>query len=188
MTISAPPPLEISVEDFEAVEAEMPETVQAEFVNGRIIVVPAPDGDHSEVAGIVARQIFSRDASLWLFEERGLHIPSYRATRARADGAVAPIGYFRGQKSWADPSGVLLVLEVTSGSEQDAEVDRVEKRDAYAQAELPVYLLVDRHKAEVVVHWEPKQGRYLHESRAAFGAPLPLPEPFGFDLDTTELA
>lgn len=83
---------------------------------------------------------------------------------------------------------MLLVVEVTSGREVDAEVDRVDKRDAYAQAALPVYLLIDRHRGEAVVHWDPEGGRYRHASRAAFGAKLALPEPFGFDLDTSELA
>ncbi|MER6999849.1 Uma2 family endonuclease [Streptomyces sp. NPDC000410] len=123
-----------------------------------------------------------------MYQERGLAVPAYRAGRARVDGAVAPVGNFRGQPSWSDASGVLMVIEVTSGSEQDAEVDRVEKRDAYAQAAMPVHLLIDRHRGEVVVHWEPQGSRYQHEARAVFGAKLPLPEPFGFDLDTSDLA
>ncbi|MFD9485581.1 Uma2 family endonuclease [Streptomyces sp. NPDC059991] len=81
-----------------------------------------------------------------------------------------------------------MVVEVTSGRESDAEVDRVDKRDAYAQAALPVYLLVDRHRGEVVVHWDPQNGHYRHESTATFGAELALPAPFSFDLDTSELA
>ncbi|MFF1476138.1 hypothetical protein ACFVYD_00840 [Streptomyces sp. NPDC058301] len=51
-----------------------------------------------------------------------------------------------------------------------------------------MYLLVDRHRGEVVVHWDPEGGKYRHASTAAFGAKLALPAPFGFDLDTSELA
>lgn len=125
---------------------------------------------------------------VWLYPKRGLAVGGYRDGRARADGAVAPRGYFRGQKSWADTSGVLLALEVTSGAAAEAEVDRVEKRDADAAPGIPVYLLVHRRRQEVVVHWGPAGGRYTHQASAVFGEKLLLPEPFGFELDTTELA
>lgn len=179
---------EMTLEEFEAFDAAAPEGYHVELINGRLLVTPAPDGDHSEAARVIARQIIAERPDLWLYEERGLAVPAYRAGRIRADGAVARDGYFKGQPSWADPSGVRLVLEVTSGREQDADVDRVDKRDAYAQAGLPVYLLVDRHRGEVAVHWEPEGGRYLHVAKAAFGTKLALPKPFGFDLDTSELA
>ena len=179
---------EVTLEEFEAFDAAAPEGFHIELINGRVLLTPAPDGDHSEASRVVARQVIRERPDLWLYEERGLAIPGYRAGRARADGAIAPDGYFRGQPAWSDPAGVLMVVEVTSGLEQDAEVDRVDRRDAYAQAGLPVYLLVDRHRGEAVVHWDPEGGSYRHSARAAFGAALALPEPFGFDLDTSELA
>lgn len=178
----------VSVSDFEEIDRALPDGLTAELINGRIIVAPAPDGDHDEDIASVARQIYASRPDLWLFPERGLAVSAYRDGRARVDGAVAPRGYFRGQKSWADPPGVVLVLEVTSGREADAEVDRVEKRDAYAESGIPVYLLVDRHRRQAVVHWAPTAGRYTHESSVAYGEKLALPEPFGFDLDTSELA
>ncbi|GGT27858.1 Uma2 family endonuclease [Streptomyces purpureus] len=179
---------EVTLDEFDALEAAAPENLHVELINGRILVTPAPDGDHDENVMSVADQLRAREPQLRVYQERGLAVPSYRAGRARVDGAVAPVGYFRGQPSWADSSGVLMVIEVTSGREADADVDRIEKRDAYAQAALPVYLLIDRHRGEAIVHWDPEGGRYLHECRAAFGAKLELPEPFGFALDTTELA
>ncbi|WP_019056668.1 Uma2 family endonuclease [Streptomyces prunicolor] len=179
---------EVTLEEFEALEAAAPESLHIELINGRVTVTPAPDGDHDENVMSIGDQVRVHDPGLRMYQERGLAIPAYRAGRARVDGAVAPLGNFRGQPSWADTSAVLLVVEVTSGSEKDADADRVEKRDAYAQAALPVYLLVDRHRGEVVVHWEPKGGRYQHSQKAVFGAKLGLPEPFGFDLDTSDLA
>lgn len=179
---------EVPLDEFEALAAAAPEGLHVELINGRVIVTLAPDGDHDENVMFVGDRIRARFPELRMYQERGLAVPAYRVGRARVDGAVAPAGYFRGQPSWSDASGVLMILEVTSGREDDAEVDRTEKRDAYAQAGLPVYLLIDRHRGEAVVHWEPEGGRYLHESRTVFGSKLPLPEPFGFDLDTSELA
>ncbi|MBC2904985.1 Uma2 family endonuclease [Streptomyces cupreus] len=185
MTISQ---TEVTLEEFEAFDAVAPEGLHVELINGRVLVTPAPDGDHDENVMAIGDQVRAYDPELRMYQERGLVVPAYRAGRARVDGAVAPVGYFRGQPSWADPVGVLLVVEVTSGSQKDADIDRVDKRDAYAQAALPVYLLVDRHRGEVVVHWDPEGGRYQHSEKAVFGAKLRLPDPFGFDLDTSDLA
>ncbi|MDI3404401.1 Uma2 family endonuclease [Streptomyces cavernicola] len=182
------PQAEVTLDEFEVMDAAAPESLYVELIDGRLLITPTPDGDHGECLRSVADQVRARHFALHLYQARGLAVPARRAGRARVDGAVAPVGYFRGQPSWSDPSGVLLVAEVTSGREQDAEVDRVDKRDAYAQAGLPIYLLVDRHRGEVVVHWDPEGGRYRHKSEAVFGAKLALPEPFDFDLDTTELA
>jgi Uma2 family endonuclease len=177
----------VSIQAFEELDNALPEGFTAELIGGRLIVAPAPDGDHDEDVIYVARQIHARLPEVQLYQERGLAVDTYRDGRARADGVVAPLRYFRGQKSWADASGVLLVVEVTSGAEADAEIDRVEKRDAYAASSIPVYLLIDRHRGEAVVHWGPANGRYTHRASAVFGEKLSLPEPFGFELDTSEL-
>lgn len=184
MTIVQPT---VSIEEFDSLVDALPEGFTAELINGRIIVSPPPDGDHNENVVYIARQIHASTDGLQLSQEPGLAIDSYRGGRARPDGVVAPFGYFRGQPSWAEPSGVLLVLEVTSGREVDAEVDRTEKRDAYANTEIPVYLLLDRHRRQVVVHWAPSGGQYTHQSSVVFGEKLSLPAPLDFELDTAEL-
>src|SRR5699024_3432002 len=112
MTILEPT---VSVDEFDALDDALPEGFTAELVNGRIIVVPAPEGDHNENVAVVTRQIFAARPKLWMYSEAGLAVGAYREGRARPDGVVAATGYFRGQPAWADPSGVLLVLEVTSG-------------------------------------------------------------------------
>jgi Uma2 family endonuclease len=142
----------VSIDAFEELDNALPEGFTAELINRRIVVSPAPDGDHDEDVIYVADQIHTRLPEAQLYQDRGLAVGTFRDGRARADGVVAPRRYFRGQPSWADASGVLLVVEVTSGAEVDAEVDRVEKRDAYAASSIPVYLLVDRHRGEAVVH------------------------------------
>ncbi|MEV0030275.1 Uma2 family endonuclease [Nocardia sp. NPDC050793] len=177
---------DVSLAEFEVLERASSEEVSIELINGRIYVVPVPDGEHDEFAAEIRNQILRGSTGLEFFHERGLRVPAYREGRARADGAVAPRGYFRAEPSWADPSGVLLILEITSGRDRDAEIDRVEKRDSYAQAMIPAYLLVDRHYGEVTVFWAPGEGRYTQQATAKFGAPLHLPAPFGFELDTAE--
>ncbi|WP_228791453.1 Uma2 family endonuclease [Nocardia puris] len=176
---------DVSLAEFEVLERASTEEVSLELINGRIYVVPVPDGEHDEFAATIRNQVLSGSEAEF-FHGRGLRIPAYREGRSRVDGAVARRGYFRGEPSWADPSGVQMIVEITSGRDRDAEVDRVEKRDAYAQAAIPVYLLVDRHRGEVTVFWEPSNGAYAQLATAKFGARLALPDPFGFELDTAE--
>ncbi|WP_433579286.1 Uma2 family endonuclease [Nocardia brasiliensis] len=177
---------DVTLAEFEVLERASSEEVDVELINGRIYVVPVPDGEHDEYAGTIGDQIRDHCPDLRLRHERGLRIPAYREGRARVDGAVVPLGYFRNQPPWSDPAGVLMILEITSGRPRDADVDRIEKRDAYAQASIPAYLLVDRHHAEVTIYWEPVEGAYQHVSTAKFGSALRLPPPFDFDLETSE--
>ncbi|MFF7246593.1 Uma2 family endonuclease [Embleya sp. NPDC008237] len=84
-------------------------------------------------------------------------------------------------------SGVWMFVEVTSDSTR--RVDLREKPNEYARAGVPVMLIVDRQKHEVIVHFEPVDGRYTFTERVRAGAPVRLPEPFeatiesGFLLD-----
>ncbi|WP_223885850.1 Uma2 family endonuclease [Nocardia colli] len=177
---------DVTLAEFEVLERASSEEVDVELINGSIYVVPVPDGDHVEFTSIVGDQIRDHCPEWRLFSEVGVRIPAYRESRARVDGAIAPRGYFRDQPSWSDPAGILMIVEITSGRERDAGVDRVEKRDAYAQADLPAYLLIDRHRADMTVYWEPADGEYRHTATVKFGAALRLPKPFEFDLDTSE--
>ena len=74
-----------------------------------------------------------------------------------------------------------LVAEVTSSR---PEQDRIAKRHCYARAQIPLYLLVDREKSQVIIFSSPQRDEYTEVHLAPFGQPLALPEPFGFELDT----
>jgi Uma2 family endonuclease len=104
-------------------------------------------------------------------------VEGYRNGRALPDGALAPVGYFAGQGDWADPDGVLMTVEVTSYDSDTHDRDRVEKPRGYAEAGVPVYLLIDREHASVVVHSKPDPE----------GDKVTLPEPVGITLDTNQL-
>ncbi|MGW0471259.1 hypothetical protein [Streptomyces coeruleorubidus] len=59
-------------------------------------------------------------------------------------------------------------------------------RRCYARGGIPFYLLVDRDRSSTTLFSEPEKGDYRRLGTAAFGRPLTLPEPFAFDLDTTD--
>ncbi|MFE9405947.1 Uma2 family endonuclease [Streptomyces sp. NPDC006530] len=187
MTPSTAEHPQMSVEDFEDLARHAPETVTLEFINGKLEVKPVPDGDHVTIFMWLLRQCMQARPDLDLHPEQGLKVGTYRNGRARPDGALGPVGHFAGQGEWADPAGVLMVVEVTSHDSGTDRRDRVEKRDGYAEAGLPVYLLIDRDADAVVVHSAPRDGRYAEITAYAYGATVTLPAPLGITLETEGL-
>ena len=70
-----------------------------------------------------------------------------------------------------DSTDLLLVVEVVSPSSRQE--DWVVKRDEYAAAGIPAYLVVDRHRGEVGFFTRPVEGRYA-ETRVAAAVEVPL--------------
>ncbi|MFF3862299.1 Uma2 family endonuclease [Streptomyces sp. NPDC002209] len=178
---------QMTVEEFEQIALAAPETVTLEFIQGKLEVKPVPDGDHDEIIMWVVQQCMQQRPGLGLYRERGLEVERYRAGRARVDGALAPIGTFAGAGEWADPAGVLMVLEVTSHDSNTDRRDRREKRDGYAAAGIPVYLLIDRQSCTVTVHSDPSGGSYRENPSFPYGETVKIPDPVDITLDTEAL-
>lgn len=180
----------ILVEQFEAIArgvAREAEGVHLEMISGKLGVKPVPDGIHDTIVSWLSRICIQARPDLWFYAERGLAVETYRAGRAKADGLLTEGPSFLDDKDWADPAPVLLVIEVTSADADTNQRDRVEKPRAYAESDIPVYLLIDRDSHEVVVHSDPDGTRYETVSRRPFGKPVLLPEPVGITLDTEPL-
>ncbi|WP_374225313.1 Uma2 family endonuclease [Streptomyces sp. AC602_WCS936] len=97
-----------------------------------------------------------------------------------------PEAHFAGHGAWADLAGALMVVEVSS---YDPDVDRRnrhEKPAAYGEAEIPLYLLIDRDTRTLTVHSSPDRalGGYRNARVTKFGETLALPDPVGIELDT----
>jgi Uma2 family endonuclease len=186
MTVMAERTSQMQVEEFEEIASKAPETVMLEFIDGRLGVKSMPDGDHDTITMWLLRQCIQARPDLDLHPGRGLRVGPYRKGRARADGALAPVAHFAGQGEWADPSGVLMVVEVTSYDEDPDRRDRCEKPSAYAAVGIPVCLLIDRDSGTVVVHSGPDEegARYRDVHTSRFGEKMKLPEPVGIELDT----
>ncbi|MFE0174126.1 Uma2 family endonuclease [Streptomyces sp. NPDC059002] len=188
MTPSTEERPQMSVEDFEEIERHAPETVRLEFINGRLEVKAMPDGNHGEIFMWLMRQCMQQRPDLNLMPERGLKVEKYRKGRARTDGALAPRGHFKGHGEWsATDSGVLMAVEITSHDADTDRRDRVDKPLGYAEAGIPVYLLIDRDSSTLTVYSEPKGGTYQQQPSYPYGATVALPDPVGIALDTEEL-
>ncbi|MER7465708.1 Uma2 family endonuclease [Streptomyces sp. NPDC097981] len=178
---------QMTLDDFEALERGAPETVTLEFIAGKLEVKPVPDGDHAEIAMWLLLQCMQRRPDLALYPEQGLAVEQYRAGRARPDGSLAPRGSFAGKGEWADPSEVLMVVEVTSHDSDTDLRDRPEKKDGYAAAGIPVFLLIDRDRHTLTIYSEPEGGTYLLDPAFAHGTTVEIPDPVGITLDTEPL-
>ncbi|MGW7239865.1 Uma2 family endonuclease [Streptomyces sp. NPDC054804] len=182
---------QMSVDVFDRI-AEFAErvddTVRLEFIDGRLGVKKVTNGEYGSIIMWLIRQCMQARPELDLNPTQGLKVEAYRRGRARPDGALAPVGHFAGQGDWAETRGVLMVVEVTSYDSDTHNRDRVEKPRAYAEAGIPVYLLIDRDNLSVLVHSnpDPEDGyRDIHVVR--LGGMVTLPDPVGIELDTEEL-
>ncbi|MET7514615.1 Uma2 family endonuclease [Streptomyces sp. NPDC005480] len=180
----------LSQEDFEELARHAIRTNEAlrlEFIDGKLGVKAVPDGDHARIIAWLSRLCIQANADWWLYPEQGLRVETYRKGNARPDGILVPIDAFVGQGEWSTTDGVLMVVEVTSRDADTDRRDRVEKPRAYAESEIPVYLLIDRDSCEVKVHSQPDGVRYEQVVTVPFGKTVALPDPVGIDLDTEPL-
>lgn len=180
----------MTTEEFEElarVAGRIAEGVRLEFINGQLGAKAMPDGDHARIIQWLIRIFVIARPELFLTPEQGLRVERYRKGRARPDGVLAGADSFVGQGEWADPTPVLMVVEVTSDDQDTERRDRQEKPGAYAATGIPIYLLIDRDSCEVTVHSDPNEARYRRVLTVPFGAAISLPTPVGIELDTTPL-
>jgi hypothetical protein len=81
----------------------------------------------------------------------------------------------------------MLVAEITSQS--NANHDRIFKVHGYAQAGVPLYLLLDAWRdgrPTATLYGKPESATYRLLDCVEYGVKLTLPEPFGLTIDTAE--
>jgi Uma2 family endonuclease len=178
---------EVLLEGFLALDT--PEGFRAELIEGEIVVTPPPDGDHEDYISLIVSQVIRKSRTDMQFSgNKGLKLKSGGAcpkNHAIPDGTFAPghLRLFRGADSWMPCEGVAMVAEVTSTKPQ---TDREAKRRCYARGGIPLYLLIDRDDSSLTLFSDPEKDDYRQHCTLPFGKSLALPEPFAFDLDTTD--
>ncbi|MFD3620834.1 Uma2 family endonuclease [Streptomyces sp. NPDC058676] len=177
------------------VDLDTPEGLRAELIEGELVVTLVPDGHHEHCISRTARQVYRRSpADMEFSANKGLLLPSVDGCppdHVIPDGTFAPkeLELYRGADPWMPGEGVAMVLEVTSPRPQTGrspQTDRETKRRCYARGGIPLYLLVDREASWTTLFGDPASGDYREIRAAAFGKPLTLPDPFAFDLDTSD--
>jgi Uma2 family endonuclease len=178
--------MEASVEAaFDAFDAAAPEGWRVELIEGKIHVVHPANGEHEEIVSEVTGQVRDHRKDYGRYTGIGLHVPDASATgQVVPDLVIAPKGSFADDQRYHDPAPVVLVGEVTS--ESTADNDRGPKLRGYARAGIPCYLLIDREAGTVIVYSEPSEDRYTRAAEIEISKTVALPEPLGFDLDTSQ--
>ncbi|GAA1160809.1 hypothetical protein GCM10009654_16460 [Streptomyces hebeiensis] len=166
-------------------ETEAPKGCKVEIIEGIVTVSPPPSCDHSFAASRVERRLFAvipEDWHVFQMQEAavpshgGLFIPDLMVVAEEdrpAPGALFPA------------SRAKLVVEVTSP--RNARHDRVAKRHGYAQAGVPLYLLLDpwhSGRPTATLYGDPQGGTYRVLESVEYGDKLTLPAPFDLTLDT----
>jgi Uma2 family endonuclease len=171
------------------VELDTPEGFRAELIEGEFILTSLPDGHHEHCISRIVNQLHRRsEPDLQFSGNKGLKLgrrDGHPQDHVIPDGTIVARAprLFRGAPPWMPCEGVTMVLEVTFTR---PEIDRVVKRRCYARGGIPFYLLVDRDTSSTTLFTEPENDDYLRFTTVAFGRPIALPNPFAFDLDTTD--
>lgn len=161
---------------------------RVELIDGQLVVSPTASRWHSTVIDKLI------DALIDVKRERGwvihtnltVHIPPTRE-RLIPDLMIAPPdapGY--GDDELLAP-GILLAAEVVSPSSQRQ--DRTTKPRAYAQGQVPLYLLIDpvAEPAALTLFSHPSAGRYRRRQSCGGSGALWLPEPFAISIEGKQL-
>lgn len=165
---------------------DTPPGIDAELVEGEIVMTPLRSGNHAHVVSLIAAQVTRESVvEMMVSWRKGLAVPSRGkcpASHVIPSLTVVPkdTRIFRDAPPWMPCEGVEMVVETTS-SHPDRE--RFTRRFCYALGRIPIYLLIDRERMRVSLFTNPKNGDYDELSRP-FGEHIPLPAPFGFDLET----
>lgn len=164
---------------------------RVEIIGGVITVAPPPDGPHARALTKLMRPFIAAgldDGDSAVLQGIGLWLPAGPEDYAIPDLALvdADLDEHRLENNCYDPAVFRLVLEVTSSNYKS---DLRHKVAAYAEAKIPVYVILDRKHSRVHVLTEPVGGSYDRHEVYAPGQEAPLPGSIGAEvvLDVAEL-
>jgi Uma2 family endonuclease len=158
---------------------------RVEILQGRLIVTPPPDGSHAlSLSWLVVAfdGAGARKAGLRYVQGIGLWLPALPDDYAIPDFSVVDEDFRDAlvQKNCYAPNVFRLVMEVTSSNWSD---DLGPKVESYAEADIPVYIVVDRKHDEVLLYQDPVDGKYDAPQRFKRGQSVPVPDSVGVGLD-----
>ena len=164
---------------------------RVEIIGGILTVTPPPDASHARaltklMAPFVAAGL--DDGETDVLQGIGLWLPDGPEDYAIPDLSVvdADIDDHLIDFNCYDPVAFRLVLEVTSSNYNN---DLRAKAVAYAQARIPVYVIVNRKHQRVHVLTDPVEGGYTSHRTHAAGELATLPDTLGakVTLDVDQL-
>lgn len=154
---------------------------RVEILEGNIIVAPPADGPHADALTTLMLPFLTaglHDGESKVLQGIGLWLTTGPADYAVPDLAVIDGDYAEHEieNNCYDPVCFRLVVEVTSSNHSN---DLKTKVRAYAQAKIPVYLVVDRKNVRVHLLTDPDGDDYGSHTLYAAGQQLTLPDSIG---------
>lgn len=154
---------------------------RVEIIGGNLLVTPAPDVPHARALTKLMRPFIAAgldDGESEVLQGIGLWLPTDTEDYAIPDLAVveADVDDHLIENNAYDPVCFRLVLEVTSGNWKN---DLKTKVSAYAEAKVPVYLIVDRKHLRLHVLTDPAGDEYASHRVHAPGEVVALPDSIG---------
>lgn len=157
---------------------------RVEIIQGRITVTPPPDGEHALTLLWVTEEYGrqARTAGLRAPSGIGVWLPSGPQDYAIPDLSIVDADFrdARVEKNCFAPHVFRMVLEVTSSNWAD---DLGPKVECYAQAGIPIYLVVDRRHDEVLLYADPREGAYRTRTPYKRGTSVQVPKSLGIDME-----
>ncbi|MFF7732735.1 Uma2 family endonuclease [Streptomyces sp. NPDC007984] len=164
---------------------------RVEIIGGHLLVTPSPDAPHARALTRLMRPFIAAglaDGETEVLQNVGLWLPTGGEDYAIPDLVVvdADIDDHFVENNAYDPVCFRLVLEVTSANWKD---DLKTKVTAYAEAKIPVYVVVDRKHQRLHVLTDPVGSGYEKHRPHASGEIVTLPDSIGakVTLDVTEI-
>lgn len=157
---------------------------RVEIIEGHLLVTPSPDAPHARaLTGLMIPFIAAglHGGETEVLQNVGLWLPTGDEDYAIPDLVVvdADIDDHLVENNAYDPVCFRLVLEVTSGNWRD---DLKTKVAAYAEAKVPVYVVVDRKHQRLHVLTDPDGGDYANHRPHAPGEVVTLPGSIGAEV------
>lgn len=158
---------------------------RVEILSGIITVTPLPDGDHARVLTDLMLPFLAHwpgDDDPQVLQGLGLWLPGGPDDYATPDLSLvdADVDEHLIENNCYDPAVFRLVLEVTSSNYNN---DLRNKVAAYAEAKVPVYVIVDRKHGRVHVLTDPAGGTYDSHRVYAPGQTVTLPDSIGAEVN-----
>jgi Uma2 family endonuclease len=164
---------------------------RVEIIGGVVTVAPPPDGPHARALTKLMRPFIAAgldDGETEVLQGIGLWLPGGPEDYAIPDLSIvdADLDEHVIENNCYDPAVFRLVLEVTSSNYNN---DLRNKVTAYAEAKIPVYVIVNRKHGRVHVLTEPLADGYDSHQVYAPGQQVTLPASIGAEvtLDVADL-
>ncbi|MGW0393568.1 Uma2 family endonuclease [Streptomyces sp. NPDC003042] len=158
---------------------------RVEILQRRLTVTPPADGRHARTLTrltVAFHKAGATEAGLEFLQGIGLWLPTGPDDYAIPDFSLVEEDFLdsKVQKNCYAPDVFRMIVEVTSSNWSD---DIGVKVESYAKADIPVYVIADRHHDEVVVYTDPRSASYRLRRTFKRGSSVPLPEYIGVTLE-----